>query len=86
MRATGLRDVDLVADPVFGLDMTDAWRAVLSLHGDDGDDWQDTDIDDVVVAVGRDGERRVDTVGELDNGGVIADSLTSTGRGPRPDS
>jgi hypothetical protein len=50
----------------FGVEMTDAWRAVMSLHGDDGDDWQDMDSDDV----------------ELKSGGVITDGRRRTEPGP----
>ncbi len=65
MRAADVQDRDLGPGSLFDVEMTDAWRAVLSLHGDDGDDWQDLDPDDVVATVGRDLEGSADTVVEL---------------------
>lgn len=65
MRAADVRDGDLGPESLFDGEMTDAWRAVLSLHGDDGDDWQDLDPDEVAAAIGRDLEGPAETVVEL---------------------
>lgn len=43
---------DLGTEPETTTDtaMSDAWRAVLALHGDDADDWSETDaLDEPVV-------------------------------------
>jgi hypothetical protein len=66
VRTADVRDKDHGPEAPFDGEMTDAWRAVLSLHGDDGDDdWQDLDSDDGAGAIGRDVEGHADTVVEL---------------------
>lgn len=85
MRAAELPDTSLGPEPPIGPDGTDAWAAVLSLHGDAADDWdddgwEDGDPDTVAQSIGRPGERRAATAAEHRGAGASTESPPPTTR------
>lgn len=97
MRAAEVGDRGHGQEPPIGPDGTDAWTAVLSLHGADDDwddDWDDhgrddeagqgRDPDTVAAPSGRRGEGDAVTAVELKNGVAITDSRIRTEPGPHP--